>query len=234
MAKKPIHVLSVGGSIIIPKTGFDIAFLRAFRAMILKEIKKGHRFLLVVGGGATSRTYQAAAMGVKDMTARDLDLIGIEATMLNATLLHHLFAGVVQKTILRDPYIKHSLSKPLTIAAGYKPGNSTDWVAVQLAKTYGSTSVINLSNISHVYTKDPNLHADAEPIARMDWKSFRSSFTPQTWTPGLSAPFDPIASREAEKMGCTVAVVLGTDLTQVSKAINQKPFAGTLIVPTQK
>ena len=43
-------ILSVGGSIIIPKTGFDISFLKKFRNLILTEIKKGNKFILVIGG----------------------------------------------------------------------------------------------------------------------------------------------------------------------------------------
>jgi uridylate kinase len=53
-------IISVGGSIVIPKTGFDPAFLKEFRALILKEVKKGRRFILTIGGGATCRQYQAA------------------------------------------------------------------------------------------------------------------------------------------------------------------------------
>jgi uridylate kinase len=45
-----IHVLSVGGSLIAPKTGLDIEFLKNFRKLIHAQVKKGHRFIIVVGG----------------------------------------------------------------------------------------------------------------------------------------------------------------------------------------
>ena len=53
-----MKILSVGGSIIIPKTGFDIDFLKKFRRMILNRVKKGEKFILVIGGGATCRVFK--------------------------------------------------------------------------------------------------------------------------------------------------------------------------------
>jgi uridylate kinase len=45
-----LFVLSLGGSIIIPDD-IDTKFLKQFRAAILKQIKKGNRFVIVTGGG---------------------------------------------------------------------------------------------------------------------------------------------------------------------------------------
>jgi uridylate kinase len=70
-------ILSVGGSIIIPKTGFDIKFLKKFRAMILARVKKGEKFVLVIGGGATCRVYQDALKKTTKISNVDLDWLGI-------------------------------------------------------------------------------------------------------------------------------------------------------------
>ncbi len=75
--KKAIKIISVGGSIIIPKTGFDIPFLKKFRQLILRQIKKGERFILVIGGGAICRKYQDAAKQIVSLSDTDLDWIGI-------------------------------------------------------------------------------------------------------------------------------------------------------------
>jgi uridylate kinase len=53
--KTNLKIISVGGSIVIPKTGFDIPFLKKFRQLIINEVKRGSRFILVIGGGATGR-----------------------------------------------------------------------------------------------------------------------------------------------------------------------------------
>ena len=44
------RVISIGGSIIIPPEGFNIEFLKKFRELILNRVKKGEKFILVVGG----------------------------------------------------------------------------------------------------------------------------------------------------------------------------------------
>jgi uridylate kinase len=85
-----LKILSVGGSIIIPKTGFDIPFLKKFRAMILDRIKKGDRFILVIGGGATCRQYQDAAKQVVKMSDEELDWLGIHTTIYNAIFVRFL------------------------------------------------------------------------------------------------------------------------------------------------
>lgn len=229
--KKNITIISVGGSIIIPPGGFDIAFLKKFRRLILSGVRAGRRFVLVVGGGATCRAYQQAAARVSPLTDRDLDWIGIHATRFNAQLVKYLFKGFVNDDIIINPTKPVRMTKPIVIGAGYEPGHSTDMDAVLLAKKYGAKNVINLSNIEHVYTKDPRRHADARKIERIDWKTFRKEVVGGAWKPGKNVPFDPVASREAERLGLTVSMVNGTNLAEVKKAIEGKRFTGTVIHP---
>lgn len=45
-------VISLGGSIISPEFGkIDINFLKKFRKLILKFLKKRFKFIIIVGGG---------------------------------------------------------------------------------------------------------------------------------------------------------------------------------------
>lgn len=229
MPQQSIKILSVGGSIIIPKTGFDIAFLKAFRKLILGEIKKGQKFIITIGGGAICRQYQEAARQVNKPTNDDLDWIGIHSTIFNAQFVRFLFKDVAYKDVITDPRKKVKTSQPLIIGAGWKPGCSTDNDAVLLAKTYGAKELFNLSNISMVYDKDPHQYTDAKPVERIDWKSFRRDIVGNTWDPGKSAPFDPIASKTAEKLGLTVNILQGTNLVEVKKALAGRKFVGTVI-----
>lgn len=226
MAKRII--ISLGGSIIIPKTGFDPDFLKSFRKTLLSEIKKGHTFVLIVGGGATARQYQEALVQTQQVTDEDLDWMGIATTKLNAEFVRLLFKDVAYKDVVSNPTEKVRTSKPLIIASGWKPGNSTDLVAVQFAKTYGATNVINLSNIEYVYDKDPAQFPDAQKIEQIVWSDFRT-IVGSTWSPGANAPFDPIASKVAQKHGLTVRILRGTNLKEVRNAIAGKKFVGTTI-----
>lgn len=223
-------IISLGGSLIIPKTGFNTRFLKEFRKLILSLVKKGHQFVIVTGGGATCRYYQdAARKTVPTLTKDDLDWIGIYTTHFNARFVQYLFKDSAYKDIIVNPKKKVRTTKPIIIGAGYEPGHSTDMDAVYLAKQYGAKTILNLSNIDYAYTKDPNKHKDAKKIKEMDWATFRKEVVGNTWDPGKSAPFDPIASREAQKLGLEVGILKGTSLKEVEKAILGKPYKGTII-----
>lgn len=222
-------ILSVGGSIIIPKTGFNIEFLKEFREMILKFVADGQQFIMVVGGGATCRTYQQAAADVRQLTDEDLDWVGIHTTIFNANFVRMLFKEQAYEEVIRNPNEKVATDKPIIIGAGYEPGHSTDTDAVLLAKTYGAKHVLNLSNISHVYDKDPAKFEDAKKIEKIDWATFRKDIVGEVWTPGFNAPFDPNASRIAQEEGMQVSVLDGTNLEGVRKAISGESFEGTHI-----
>jgi uridylate kinase len=221
-------IISLGGSIIIPKTGFDPVFLKSFRKTIESEIAKGRTFVLIVGGGATARQYQEALTQTHKVSNEDLDWMGIATTKVNAEFVRLLFRDVAYSKVLHNPTEKVRTSKPLIIASGWKPGNSTDLVAVQFAKTYGATHVINLSNIEYVYDKDPAVFSDAKKIETIGWKEFQT-LVGTSWRPGSNLPFDPIATKEARRLNLQVRIVRGTSLKDVRHAITGKSFVGTTI-----
>lgn len=223
-------ILSVGGSIIIPKTGFDVGFLKKFRALILSRVKKGDKFVLVVGGGATCRVYQNALTEVVRLPNRELHWLGVYSTWFNAEFVKLLFAGkYVYKDVIKNPTDKLIINKPIIIAAGWKPGFSTDTDSILLAKQFGAKEVINLSNIDYVFDKDPNKFANAKKIEKINWKDFRKNIVGYKWLPGKNSPFDPIASGLAKKLGLKVIIMNGRNLTEVKNALEGKKFKGTLI-----
>src|SRR5438270_760950 len=83
---KRLFVLSLGGSLIVPGE-IDVKFLQAFKKIIVGQIKKGHRFIIVTGGGKTARNYQGALRQVSKVSNDVLDWMGIGATYINAELV---------------------------------------------------------------------------------------------------------------------------------------------------
>jgi uridylate kinase len=114
------------------------------------------------------------------------------------------------------------------VAAGWKPGWSTDYCAVTLAQDYGIPTVINLTNIDQVYDKDPNKYPDAKPMKHMGWQQY-CEMAGDKWIPGMNLPFDPIASRLAQDLGTTVKIVNGKNLANLEKALATNDFLGTVI-----
>ncbi|MBU1198516.1 MAG: UMP kinase [Nanoarchaeota archaeon] len=220
-------VISVGGSLICPDN-IDVDFLKKFKEIIIKQIAKGKRFVLITGGGRTARNYQAAAREVSDLDDEDLDWIGIHGTRINAHLFRTIFKAEAEPRIVKNPEEDFEFNKSILIGSGWKPGNSTDYIAVLLAKKLDVKKVINLSNIDYVYDRDPAKYSDAHPFIEMTWEEFRGRFGDE-WDPGLNSPFDPVASREADKNGMTVYIVNGAKLENLDNILEGKGFVGTTI-----
>ncbi|MDD5218472.1 MAG: UMP kinase [Candidatus Omnitrophica bacterium] len=221
-------VISLGGSILVPNGGIDVDFLKDFSKLIRARIKLGERFIIIVGGGSTARHYQQAARAVGKLANEDVDWLGIHATRLNAHLLRSVFREEALHRVVKNPTRHVNWNKPVLIGAGWKPGWSTDYVAVRLAHKYGAQRVINLSNIAVAYDKDPSKHADAKPIYKTDWKFFRK-LVGNKWTPGMNVPFDPIAAKLSDKWQMEVIIASGTDLANLKKILEGKKFVGTVI-----
>ncbi len=60
-------IISLGGSIIVPKD-IDSDFIQNFKALILKQVTQGKKFIIITGGGDTARNYQQAS---KEITNPD-------------------------------------------------------------------------------------------------------------------------------------------------------------------
>lgn len=227
MFKKTI-VISLGGSLVVPDQIND-TFLRAFRTLIVSYVKKRYRFVLIVGGGKTARRYQTAASDVTHVSPEDLDWLGIHSTRLNGHLMRTIFRGYAYPRIITNrKKIKTHIPYPVIVGAGFTPGSSTDLRAVQLARAYQADTILNLSNIDWVYTKDPAKHKDAQKIKSITWDKFQK-IVGTRWDPGAHVPFDPIASRSAHRYGMKVIIVNGRKLQNVKRILDTKSFIGTTI-----
>ena len=219
-------VISLGGSLIFPDD-LDKAFLGNFKKIIEKYVKKGCRFVIICGGGRLARSFQQAASKAKRLSSKELDWLGIYATRINAHLLKSAFGNAANDFVVADPNSKLNFKKNIIIAAGWKPGWSTDYDAVLLAKNAGIKEVINMSNVDFVYDKDPKKHKDAKKIEKLGWNGYKKLISSR-WTAGMNAPFDPVAAKEAQKSKIRVNII-GKDLKNLGSLLDGKSFRGTLI-----
>src|SRR3989344_3869453 len=215
------YVLSLGGSLVVPNGGIDTQFLNAFNKFIRNQISsKKRRFFITVGGGAIMREYRDGAKEVHgQVTNTDLDWLRIHATRLNAQLIRAIFRDIADARVIKHYEIILKIEAPVAIAAGWKPGWSTDYCAVTLCQDYGVKEVINMTNIDQVFDKDPRKHPDAKPITKFSWKDYRT-MVGDTWTPGMNLPFDPIASKLAAELGVTVKILNGKNLENLGLALD--------------
>lgn len=229
MPKNEIIVMSVGGSLIVPGQ-IDTDFLKKLKTLVETHTANGRRFIIIAGGGRTARRYQDAAAAVSHLAAEDLDWMGIHATRLNGHLLRTIFRDIAYRVMITNPdeILDAPKDEKVIIASGYRPGSSTDLRAVQIAERIGAKKVINLSNVDYVYTDDPRKNPDATKIEESSWADFRK-LIPENWDPGLSAPFDPVAAKEADSLGIEVAIINGNHDTALDDYLEEKDFVGTRI-----
>ncbi len=225
-------VISVGGSLVVPNGGIDTTFLSNFNSFIRKQLAKNRnrQFFLIIGGGTAARHYRDAGRIVlgHELTHDDLDWLGIHATKLNAHLIRTIFRDVAHPYILKHYEIIRRVSEPVVVAAGWKPGWSTDYPAVLLCEDYGVKTIINLSNVDKVYNKDPRKFKDAKSYDKISWEAFRK-IVGDKWIPGIHAPFDPVAAKKAQELGIKVVVMDGANLKNVENYMSGKKFVGTII-----
>jgi uridylate kinase len=226
-----VTVVSLGGSIVAPDSA-DGQFLKQCSQLIRGLINEDdeRRFIFVVGGGGPARAWQNAYREVCGDSTRDeeADWIGIMATRLNAQLVKAVMAEWCCQDVVTDPTCAEPLKGKVLVAAGWKPGFSSDNDAVLLAERFNAKIVINLSNIEKVYTADPRKDPSARPLDRISWADFRAMVGDE-WVPGKNVPFDPVASRHAEKIGLKVICAAGRDLENLKKIICGGEFTGTTI-----
>ena len=224
-SKKETIIISLGGSLVVPGE-VDLGFLKNIKHVLQKYLGQ-KRFFIIVGGGKTARIYQKALLefGAKSV---DRDWIGINVSRLNAEIVKQMFSDNGYSKIITDPNTKVKTTKDIIIGAGWKPGWSTDYVSVLIAKNNNVKTIINLTNIDYVYDKNPNQSPDAKPLKEIDWKSF-GMIVGDKWTPGLSMPFDPRASKIASKLKMKVVIINGKYLERFEDFLNDKPFIGTTI-----
>ncbi|MDP6599817.1 MAG: UMP kinase [Candidatus Woesearchaeota archaeon] len=218
-------IMSLGGSVIVPNR-IDVNFLMNFKKIIYRYIKKKYRFVIYCGGGKLARNFQKSAAKYK-FNNEGLDWLGIYATRINADFIKKLFGNIAEDIIIKNPTKKIKFNKKIILAGGWKPGWSTDYDAVLLAKNLKVKTIINMSNINYVYDKDPKKFKGAKKIKNISWREFRK-ITGNKWKAGLNMPFDPVAAKEADKLRLKV-VIIGNNLRNFENLLNDRKFEGTII-----
>lgn len=234
-----ITVISLGGSLIAPDD-VDTAYIKEFTALVddALSLDEARKFIIVTGGGGTARRYQKAFFDTAVLTAENgvaqtelnesADWIGIAATRLNGEFVRQLLRRHCPQDVVCDPSAVSLFQGRVLVAAGWKPGFSSDNDAVILAERFGAKTVINLSNIERVYTADPKSDPNAKPLDSISWKDFRV-IVGDKWTPGANLPFDPVASKFASEHKIKVIFAAGRPLDNLKNILYDMPFTGTKI-----
>jgi len=228
--KKKVIVLSLGGSIIIPKD-INVKYLRKFKKLLKKHSKK-YKFVVVCGGGSTAREYIKGLDKEKTNKMKfHQSLLGIAATRLNARFMTYFFGEDANKGIPHDMTdIKNMLRIYDFVFCGalrYAKAETSDGTSAKLANFF-KTKFINMTNVAGLYTSDPKKNKNAKFISEISWKDFNQMANKIKFEPGQHFVLDQSAARLIKK-NQTLTYIIGTNLKQLDKLLKNKKFKGTTI-----
>ncbi len=226
--KKKVIVLSLGGSLIIPN-GINIKFIKEFRKVILKNIKK-YKFIIVCGGGNIARKY-ISVLKTSGINEKLQNLSGISATRMNARFMSYFFNinpehGIPHKIKILKKYTKKQ-DVVFCGALEYKPNQTSDSTAAEIAK-YFKTIFINLTDVAGLYNKNPKKFKNAKFIPKISWGEFHKMANKNKYSPGQHFVLDQTASKIILKNKITT-YIMGKNLKQLDNFLHNKKFKGTII-----
>ncbi len=230
--QQPYTIISLGGSMISPEPGrIDTEFVSLFVSTIRSlATSDQRRFCISLGGGQTCRLYQNALRSVRtDVSDSELDWLGVYTCRYNAEFMRLAFADLAYESMVHSFDAKIQTDKPVVIIGAERPGgHSSDYDAVENALLYGAKHIINISNISYVYSSDPRTNPDATRYDALNWDQYLE-IIPSGWKPGLSTPFDPVSAQVCRQNGITVSLVSGREADDMIACLKGEKYNGTTI-----
>lgn len=208
-------VISLGGSVLANGTCNLAGY-----ADIIKKIAHDNTLFIVTGGGQTARDYikVARTLGASESAC---DMIGIDATRLNARLLICALGDAAYPEPPRNytDAAAAGLSGKVVVMGGVIPGQTTDAVSAVLAEHVGADLLINATSVDGVYTKDPNKYTDAKMIPTMTPRQLVEIVRQTEMVAGANSPFDLLAAKIIERSGIKTLVISGKNPVNILNAV---------------
>ncbi len=223
-------VIDIGGSVLCPEGAPKPGYLKDFRKLVL-GFARDHKVVIVVGGGGLAKNMIAHAEDVGAGDRDALDKIGMAAARVNASVLA---AVIGEKACHCIPDSEEKAAECLekgkiVIMGGLRTRQTTDAVAVQVAKEIGADMIVVATNVKGVYTRNPFKFSYAKFLESLSPKQLVEIVKPCDFRPGHSGILDPVAAKLLLKYRIKTVVLDGRDLNNMRKALEGKRFIGTVI-----
>ncbi len=221
-------VLKLSGSLLYPPRPDYLGELKK----VLLEASSKRGIAVVVGGGSVARDYIKAlrALGINQSLQ---DLIGIDASRLNALLLAMTLYPHASLSIPRDTWNLLEAARVSRIVAlgGFQPGQSTNAVSLIAAEALGAKIVVNaLSGVPGVYRSYPpaesERHIECMTLDEL-WKIVRN----HGQEAGSYKLLDHLAYKLAERSSISLLFLDGRDLESLKSVLIHGEKRGTLVIP---
>jgi len=198
-------------------------------ADVLKKLKnKGHKLVVVCGGGKVCREYRDVA---KELGGDNvlLDWIGIESSHLNALTVIAALGKDAHPTNFRTAQdVKKNFGDKIVVCGGNLPGHSTGYDAALFAETIKADLLIKASDIDGVYSADPDKDPNAKKYEKLTHGEFLEIIELNPQIPGEYRLFDLKATKLIKKNKIKTIFVDGRDPEEIIRAVEGK-HNGTVI-----
>ena len=130
-------VIALGGSLLSSDDGGSLESWKSSFTDLIVSISSKMRIVIVVGGGKLARKNISIAKKDGISNSFDLDLIGIEATRINAKEIIGFFSNsnlmidaIIPETI--TDCVSYLNENNIVVMGGTVPGHTTDTVAIKM------------------------------------------------------------------------------------------------------
>ncbi|MBN2334747.1 UMP kinase [Candidatus Bathyarchaeota archaeon] len=218
--------LSLGGSLLTgkdktPHIKLDPERYRRYAEVLRQLHREGHQLMVVCGGGKPARHFIEVSKQLGG--SRDTqDYLGIKASHVNALLMMSALGDDADqhRVYQRASDLRHAEPGKILVGGGYKPGSSTDYRAVIFAEKMGADLIVNATDVSGVYDRNPKMHDDAVKLDTLTFARLEKLIKENTrQAPGEYGLFDLKAVRLARRLGTPVVFIDGTDPEEIRRAV---------------
>ncbi len=197
---------------------------------ILREKASTDRLVVITGGGKTARKYVELGkeLGVSNAW---LDLLGMEASRLNALLLAALLGELAYTPIPRsvDEVLQGLSTGKVVILGGLQPGQSTNAVSAMIAELVRADLLINATNVDGVYDRDPSKYPDAKPLKEVSIQQLAEMLRSQDFRPGHYELLDTVALKVVARSKIRLVFVNAFKPETIRLAWELRQEAGTWV-----
>jgi len=152
----------------------NVETLIKYSDIIRQRYTAGDKFAVVCGGGPIARHYIRISrkLGINEGWS---DVIGIEVSRINASLINNLLGDIAYKYVPRsvDEFLVAWSSGRVVTLGGLQPGQSTNAVAMIIAELIGADLMINATDVDGVFDKDPKEYPDARLLPKVTIEELR-------------------------------------------------------------
>jgi len=227
-----MFVVKIGGSILFDEDDqinekLITKYAKTIRT-VFTESKK--RCAIVVGGGKIARKYIASSRRFgADETYNDI--MGIEVAKLNARLLISALGELAYSTPpnnIQEFTAFYKETDKIIVCGGFRPGQSTNAVAAEIAEAAKAEKLFNLTDVAGVYSDDPVKNPDATLLDKISIDDLIKMVSNVQTKAGYYPLFDITAAQTIKRSKIPLQFINGRDPENLQKAFKGEKI-GTMV-----